>query len=279
MDLAGFIDTFRDSIAQRMVESYPPLYRPSEHAVLLPALLRRPLGAQADAIRGAALSLRANQGTTVVGEMGTGKTFIAASAAHAAGFRRVLVLCPPHLVPKWKREVEETVPGARAAIVTSITDLERLRLLPRTSPLFAVMSRERGEALLPLGARRRSNGWPWRTAGWLRDEETGAPIRFPCCPVCAAQALDREGVPLSMKDLSRKRRVCDACGSPLWQADNAGPRRYPTGRLRQAPDAGLLRPLRRRRGATSSRLAAPRRASPRACSLSRAAARSPSPAR
>ena len=29
MDLAGFIDTYRDAIAQRVVESYPPLYRPS----------------------------------------------------------------------------------------------------------------------------------------------------------------------------------------------------------------------------------------------------------
>ncbi len=53
MDLAGFIDTFKDSIAQRVVESYPPLYRPSEQAVPLPALLRNPLGARADAIRGA----------------------------------------------------------------------------------------------------------------------------------------------------------------------------------------------------------------------------------
>ena len=32
------------------------------------------------------------RGTTVVGEMGTGKTFIAAAAAHLAGFRRILVL-------------------------------------------------------------------------------------------------------------------------------------------------------------------------------------------
>ncbi len=226
MDLAGFIDTFRDSIAQRVVESYPPLYRPSEHTVVLPALLRRPLGAQADAIRGAALSLRANQGTTVVGEMGTGKTFIAASAAHAAGFRRVLVLCPPHLVPKWKREVEETVPGARAAIVGSITDLERLRLLPRSAPLFAVMSREKAKLSYcwqPAVVERLAVA----DGRLVRDEETGAPIRFPCCPVCAAQALDREGVPLSLKDLSRKRRVCDVCGSPLWQADNSGPRRYP----------------------------------------------------
>ena len=90
----------------------PPLYRPSENGQKLPRLLRKPLGAQADAIRGAALSLEAHRGTTVVGEMGTGKTFIAAAAAHLAGFKRVLVLCPPHLVPKWKREVEMTVPGS-----------------------------------------------------------------------------------------------------------------------------------------------------------------------
>ena len=30
-----------------------------------------------------------------------------------------------------------------------------------------------------------------------------------------------------MEDLSRKRRFCDDCRSPLWQADNTGPRRYP----------------------------------------------------
>ena len=77
--------------------------------------------------------------------MGTGKTFIGAAAAHATGFRRILVLCPPHLTRKWKREAEETVPQARAAIVTSITDLERLRLSVGPAPLFAVMSRERAK--------------------------------------------------------------------------------------------------------------------------------------
>ena len=71
MNLGGFIDTFKDAIARRVVESYPPLYRPSENGGRLPRLLRKPLGAQADAIRGAALSLKAHRGTTVVGEMGT----------------------------------------------------------------------------------------------------------------------------------------------------------------------------------------------------------------
>ena len=154
MNLGEFIDTFKEAIARRVVESYPPLYRPSENGHKLPRLLRKPLGAQEDAIKGAALSLEAHRGTTVVGEMGTGKTFIAAAAAHMAGFQRMLILCPPHLVPKWKREVEMTVPGARAVIVTSITDLERLRLSTGSGPLFAVMSQGEGQALLPLDARR-----------------------------------------------------------------------------------------------------------------------------
>ncbi len=44
MNLSGFIDTFKDAIARRVVESYPPLYRPSETPVKLPRLLRTPMG-------------------------------------------------------------------------------------------------------------------------------------------------------------------------------------------------------------------------------------------
>ena len=42
MNLGGFIDTFKDAIARRVVESYPPLYRPSENGGTLPRLLRKP---------------------------------------------------------------------------------------------------------------------------------------------------------------------------------------------------------------------------------------------
>ena len=226
MDLGEFIDTYRDAIARRVVESYPPLYRPSENGRGLPRLLRTPLGAQADAIRGAALSLEARRGTTVVGEMGTGKTFIAAAAAHAAGFGRVLVLCPPHLVNKWKREVEETVPFARASVVKSITDLERLRLSTGVGPLFAVMSRERAK----LSYRWKPavvDRWAVANGRLVRDEDTGEPVRLPTCPTCSAQVVDKDGVPLTRKELKRRRRVCARCGSGLWQADNSGPKRYP----------------------------------------------------
>ena len=226
MNLGDFIDTFKDAIAQRVVESYPPLYRPSENGGTLPRLLRKPLGAQADAIKGAALSLEAHRGTTIVGEMGTGKTFIGTAAAHMAGFTRVLVLCPPHLVSKWKREVEVTVPGARAAIVTSITDLERLRLSVGSGPLFAVMSRERAKLSYRWMAAVNYR-WATSSGRLLRQKETGEPFRVPCCPDCTAQIVDKDGVPLTDAVLNRRKHVCVACGSPLWQADKSGPARYP----------------------------------------------------
>ena len=226
MNLGRFIDKFKDAIAARVVESYPPLYRPSENGGILPRLLRNPLGAQADAIKGAALSLEAHRGTTVVGEMGTGKTFIAAAAAHMAGFKRILVLGPPHLVPKWKREVEVTVPGASAVIVKSITDLERLRYSTGSGPLFAVMSREKAK----LSYRWKAaviQRWATSKGRLIREEETGEPFRVPCCPDCTAQIVDKDGVPLTDADLNRRKHVCAACGSPLWQADRTGPARYP----------------------------------------------------
>ncbi len=226
MNLGEFIDNFKEAIARRVVESYPPLYRPSENGGVLPRLLRKPLGAQADAIKGAALSLEAHRGTTVVGEMGTGKTFIGAAAAYMAGFQRVLILCPPHLVPKWKREVEMTVPGAHAAIVESITDLEMLRFSIGSGPLFVVMSRERAK----LSYRWKAaviERWATSKGRLIRIEETGEPFKVPCCPDCTAQVVDKDGVPLTDKALNRRKHTCADCGAPLWEADNSGPKRYP----------------------------------------------------
>ena len=241
MNLGGFIDTFKDAIARRVVESYPPLYRPSENGGTLPRLLRKPLGAQADAIRGAALSLKAHRGTTVVGEMGTGKTFIAAAAAHLAGFRRILVLCPPHLVPKWKREVEMTVPGARAVIVESITDLERLRLSVGSGPLFAVMSREKAKlsyrwmpaviqrwavskGRLPSG-RGDGRAVPGSLLPRLHGSDRGQGRRSP----------HRRG-PEPQEAHLRQLRLPPLAGRQVR------PRPLPSGRLREAPHEGVLRP-------------------------------------
>ncbi len=226
MNLGEFIDTYRDAITERVIASYPPVYSPATDSRPMPRLLRSPLGAQEDAIRGAALSLESRRGTTVVGEMGTGKTFIGTAAAHMAGFRRVLVLCPPHLTRKWKREIEETIPMARAVVVSSITDLEQLRRVSTVGPLYAVMSRER--AKLSYRWRPSTIERPAVSDGKLaRDKETGEPIRVPSCPDCFGQVVDRHGVPLAETALKRRKLRCSECGSALWQADPTGPKRFP----------------------------------------------------
>jgi len=227
MELFQFIETFQEAITRAVLRTYPPLYSARNRhqwGFDLRRLSRRPLGAQGDAIRAVALSLQRHRGTNLVGEMGTGKTTIAAAAAYLAGSRRVLILCPPHLVRKWQREVLATVPGAGAAIVQSISDLDRLCLLDGR-PLFVILSRERAKL-----------SYRWRAAvveklavansKLLRDED-GQPLRRLCCPACFAPALDDEGIPLEREGLQRKKRRCRECDGPLWQADHTGPRRFP----------------------------------------------------
>jgi hypothetical protein len=226
MKLPQFLELYGIALAEAVARTYPPLYDAETRRTCgfdLDRLLRRPLGAQADAIRAAALSIQRQPGTIVVGEMGSGKSMIAAAAAYLAGCRRVFVLSPPHLVRKWRREIERTVPGARVALVRTIQDLERARTLggPVT---FVVCSREQaklGYRWVPVVGTRVARG----PGGAAVRHEAGVVVRVHCCPTCFALIVDDEGVPLDWLELKQKRRRCDACGGPLRQADRTGPRR------------------------------------------------------
>jgi hypothetical protein len=240
MNLSQLMDAFGPAIAEAVIRTYPPLYDAEARRACghdLRRLLRRPLGAQADAIRAVALSLQTQGSTFVIGEMGCGKSLISIAAAYFAGRRRVLVLCPPHLVRKWRREVLQTLPNARATIVRSLTDLERwagtlgpsgrkARAAPSLGIDFVICSREQaklGYRWIPAAALR-----PVRDGdGSLLRDPSGAVERRVSCPACYAPVLDEEGVPLELADLRRKKRRCASCGGPLWQADRTGPRRVP----------------------------------------------------
>ena len=228
MNLAEFLEQFGPAVSDAVIRTYPPIYDADARRAStfdLRQLLRRPLGAQGDAIRATALSLQRHPGTVVVGEMGVGKTFLAAAAAYLAGFRRVLVLAPPHLVKKWQREVLQTVPGARVAIVRTISDLERVRRLGGRIQ-FVICSREQaklGYRWTPAAGMRATRD----ETGRLMRDEAGQIARLVCCPSCFTPAADDEEVPLNWHDLRAKKRRCQACDGPLWQADRSGPRRFP----------------------------------------------------
>ena len=97
LTLADFIEDGQDVITDKVIDIYHPPYQMIDDDQSLPSLFRQPIGKQEQTIRGAVLSLGTNQGTTIVGEMGTGKTILGIVSAHMAGFKRVLISLPASL--------------------------------------------------------------------------------------------------------------------------------------------------------------------------------------
>ena len=126
VQLGSFVAKWSRELADYLAAIMPPKYSPQAlrdllgHAPEYHKLLRKPMpgNGQRLAIEGAMFSLLSGEhGTTVVGEMGTGKTYISLAAAYLANIFRVFVLCPPTLVWKWEDEILKTIPGARVYVV------------------------------------------------------------------------------------------------------------------------------------------------------------------
>jgi hypothetical protein len=123
--LHDFISDFGDGLLEAVSQQSPPLYENNPNprrAAIMNALKRRPFDKQQDRVQ-AVIKLLVDQGekaAVINSGMGTGKTMMAISAAavmHAEGYHRHLVISPPHLVYKWRREILETVEGARAWVL------------------------------------------------------------------------------------------------------------------------------------------------------------------
>ena len=219
MALGEFLETHKAGITEAVTAAYPPRVTRAEP---LPGLLRQPLGRQAEAITAVALSLREHRNTVLVGEMGTGKSFCSIASAYKAGMQRTLVMCPPHLVEKWAREVHETVPGAKTRILESITQVEALRFEVGPGPLFAIISREKAKL---------SHGWKpaYVSKKMLLKDDLGRASTFtrPTCPSCAGVLETDEGL-LTHEKLAKKKHTCPWCDEHLWQAEPV-PRRFALG--------------------------------------------------
>ena len=84
------------------------------------------LPAQKHATAALGLHLRSHRDALLVGEMSTGKTTVGTAVAALLNARRTLVLCPPHLVAKWKREVETVWSTCTAHILTTISEVQEI---------------------------------------------------------------------------------------------------------------------------------------------------------
>ena len=113
-------------------------------------------------------------------EIGSGKSTISLMTAKTMGAKRILVLCPPHLLDSWRNEVKAVVPEAEYRVIESISDIEKIDDVLSDKMLVAVLSRETAK----LGHRL--------------EGVSGT------CPACGASvATDAE-------DLAKKRSRCGA---------------------------------------------------------------------
>jgi hypothetical protein len=227
LSLSQFLEEYKVAIRDHVIEQFKPLYTPQDRngfAEKLSVLKRKPYAAQADAIAGLTLALGQQPASFLVGEMGAGKTLIAAAAAYLLCAKNTLVLCPPHLVQKWEKEIKATLPACEVIHLRSITGLCRSYASPFSKPRFFILSRERAK----LSYRWKPAVIPLRRVLAVTDEGIMKRAIYPilACPVCFSEVKDQEGIPLSRDRLGRRKHRCQVCFGPLWEADRSGVRRY-----------------------------------------------------
>ena len=86
------------------------------------AMKRPPLSYQFPVAVTLAAAIKTRKTNYLIGEQGTGKTYISMVAALAAGCRKILITTPSHAIETWVEEIRETVPNARIRVVTGIGD-------------------------------------------------------------------------------------------------------------------------------------------------------------
>ena len=249
MTLQAFLTQCGESLAQRVTQTCQILHDPVRDAGTLPdmdtrlaTLLRPCYPAQAEAIKALARAFfhEGERAVYLCGEMGVGKCQMALGLlALAPRPLRTLVLCPPHLVPKWQREAEAVLPAVRVIPLSGPESLGALcrlatarksgqRLGPPTPELW-VIGRERAKlhhtwrpaVVSRLQARRESSPGgrppqPGRLRTW----------RDPACTRCGRLLVDPDGMPLPLEVLGKRHVFCPHCGDPAFTADRRGPRRY-----------------------------------------------------
>ncbi|MBI6813972.1 DEAD/DEAH box helicase family protein, partial [Pseudomonas amygdali] len=218
--LTEFIEEFGDELLESLNRSNPPVYAGIDNPArqwVLEGLKRQPFPAQAQVVQAiAALLLDQNEQAGIINaEMGTGKTMMAialAAVMHGAGYRRTMVIAPPHLVYKWRREILETIPDARVWVLNGPDTLVKLlKLRDQLGDTY-----DGRQEFFILGRVRMRMGFHWRLAFWHRRAGGGRSLA--ACPDCGRLLQDQEGSLITAEEFQReeRRRRCDHCDAALW---------------------------------------------------------------
>ncbi len=228
LPLHAFIDQFGEGLLDNIEAAHPARYQTpcQERTRVMQSLKRVPFEAQADAVQAISTLLLDEHAPAGIlnGEMGTGKTImgIAATAVayHEGKAKRFLVLSPPHLVYKWRREILDTVPNAKVWVLNGPDTLHSLLKLKRAPA-------HDGPEYVVLGRVRMRMGYHWQPAFQTKTlrREVGhdgmkaqtAHLSFVRCPDCGALVKDEDGEILAPSHFPiDQQRYCEHCGGALW---------------------------------------------------------------
>ena len=244
LSLAQFVEDFGPGLMAAVRTQNPPIFtgetRP-ERESLLAGLKRTLFPVQARAVHAATTLLcdHGEKSAIINGEMGSGKTAMGIAAAvllHAEGYARTLILSPPHLVYKWRREILDMVPHAEVMILNGADTIKQLQTLRQTAskppknPIFYILGRVR----LRMGHHWRVAIKPRLATTALRipvGDQSAAEVsafmplreRLASCPQCGELVKSNVGTALSLADIPMdKKKWCQRCRSPLWTQIHPG---------------------------------------------------------
>lgn len=233
--LSKFMHKYGDQIGVHILSTYRPLYNfdpTAEESAILDTLgaKRKPLPGQEKPgllptqrhiAAGVARAIRKHGVGNVQGEMGVGKTVVGAAVLELLNAYPAIVLCPPHLVPKWIREIEETIPGAKAMELSRIgrnaddpgdvNDVLMFLQLYREGKLG-----KKAVAVIAHTSAKYGAGWEHAVIRKkFVDEEDGRVFEALVCPACGSPIqIDLPGgfvtTATTLEELGDKRRFCQA---------------------------------------------------------------------
>lgn len=203
----------------------------------------------------------------LVGQIGTGKTVMSIAAAYAMYNKNnnrdhFIVMCPPHLVSKWLREVSVTWPVSSGMHIVKPSDADRF--FATKGPIFGILKSTTASAgagwehtldmdgPLVLAYRKNPKDNPveivkanpkiitahksskddehyFKHYKYLQSHPIQCPNAGCWAPVMVKDPKNKGGkLPSKLADFTNKRLYCDKCGGPLWQEGAKDrPRRVP----------------------------------------------------
>lgn len=227
--LSDFVANFGDGLLENVERAYPPRYQDYnfDRDMVMQSLKRIPFEAQADVVQAiSALLIDDNAPAGIINaEMGTGKTMMAIAVTavlHAEKkANRILVLSPPHLVYKWRREILDTVDNAKVWVLNgpdTLMSLLKIRALaaPHNGPEYFILGRVR----MRMGYHWKPSYRVRRVRSQLNDDDN-APVygwaNHVVCPDCNTEVKDDEGYSYTPTNYPRDNQLkCQHCHSPLW---------------------------------------------------------------